>query len=88
MLPGDLAAADMTFMHSWPELGCALLHLLLLVSFSHTEEPLCKELGDPEIPQLYMDGDIKLGGIFYFHSSWKNMENTYEHKPLPLQCIR
>ncbi|XP_037533465.1 extracellular calcium-sensing receptor-like isoform X2 [Nematolebias whitei] len=29
-----------------------------------------------------------LGGIFYFHSSWKNRENTYTQKPLPLDCIR
>ncbi|XP_037534345.1 extracellular calcium-sensing receptor-like [Nematolebias whitei] len=28
-----------------------------------------------------------LGGIFYFHSSWKNRENTYTQKPLPLECI-
>ncbi|XP_017280192.1 extracellular calcium-sensing receptor-like [Kryptolebias marmoratus] len=28
-----------------------------------------------------------LGGIFYFHSSWKNIENTYTKKPLPLECI-
>ncbi|KAM4742871.1 extracellular calcium-sensing receptor-like [Anableps anableps] len=77
----------MTYMQSWPELGCVLLQLLLLVSFSQTEESLCRQLGDPEIPQLYRDGDIKLGGIFYFHSSWKNVENNYEHKPLPLQCI-
>ncbi|XP_047248174.1 extracellular calcium-sensing receptor-like [Girardinichthys multiradiatus] len=58
-----------------------------MVSFSQTEELLCRQLGDPEIPQLYKDGDIKLGGIFYFHSSWKNVENTYEQKPTPLQCI-
>uniref|UniRef100_A0A3B5Q707 Extracellular calcium-sensing receptor-like n=2 Tax=Xiphophorus maculatus TaxID=8083 RepID=A0A3B5Q707_XIPMA len=68
-------------------LGYVLLQLLLSVSFSQTGEPLCRQLGDSEIPQLYRDGDIKLGGIFYFHSSWKNVESTYERKPLPLQCI-
>uniref|UniRef100_A0A3Q2GDL7 G-protein coupled receptors family 3 profile domain-containing protein n=1 Tax=Cyprinodon variegatus TaxID=28743 RepID=A0A3Q2GDL7_CYPVA len=33
------------------------------------------------------DGDIMLGGIFSFHSSWKNKANTYTEKPLPLECI-
>ncbi|XP_039675108.1 extracellular calcium-sensing receptor-like [Perca fluviatilis] len=27
-----------------------------------------------------------LGGIFSFHSSWINRQDTYRHKPLPLQC--
>ncbi|XP_040902242.1 extracellular calcium-sensing receptor-like [Toxotes jaculatrix] len=28
-----------------------------------------------------------LGGIFSFHSSWKERRDTYMHKPLPLECI-
>ncbi|XP_031698418.1 extracellular calcium-sensing receptor-like, partial [Anarrhichthys ocellatus] len=27
-----------------------------------------------------------LGGIFSFHTSWKNRQDTYIQKPLPLQC--
>ncbi|XP_076590947.1 extracellular calcium-sensing receptor-like [Chaetodon auriga] len=27
-----------------------------------------------------------LGGIFSFHSRWKDRQDTYMHKPLPLQC--
>ncbi|XP_042269356.1 extracellular calcium-sensing receptor-like [Thunnus maccoyii] len=27
-----------------------------------------------------------LGGIFSFHSSWKDRQDKYIHKPLPLQC--
>ncbi|XP_068440133.1 extracellular calcium-sensing receptor-like [Clinocottus analis] len=42
--------------------------------------------GDPESPQLYKDGDVMLGGIFSFHSSWKDRQETYIQKPLPLQC--
>uniref|UniRef100_A0A3B3Y4X8 G-protein coupled receptors family 3 profile domain-containing protein n=1 Tax=Poecilia mexicana TaxID=48701 RepID=A0A3B3Y4X8_9TELE len=49
-------------------LGCALWQLVVLVSFSQTEEPTCVQIGDPEIAQLSQDGDIVLGGIFYFHS--------------------
>ncbi|KAI4815082.1 hypothetical protein KUCAC02_005248 [Chaenocephalus aceratus] len=70
----------------WPEQGWALLHLLLVVSFSQAEEPVCTQRGDPEIPQMFKDGDIMLGGIFSFHSSWKNRRDSYMDKPLPLQC--
>ncbi|XP_015807360.3 extracellular calcium-sensing receptor-like [Nothobranchius furzeri] len=71
----------------WPEQGCVLLQLLLLVSFSQSEESLCRRRGEPEIPQLSKDGDIMLGGIFYFHSSWRNQQNPYTQKPPPLECI-
>ncbi|XP_018557702.1 extracellular calcium-sensing receptor-like [Lates calcarifer] len=27
-----------------------------------------------------------LGGIFSFHSSWKDRQDSYRHKPLPLEC--
>ncbi|KAM8769872.1 extracellular calcium-sensing receptor-like [Acanthopagrus schlegelii] len=76
----------MTSTQMWPEQGWALLQLLLVVSASQAEEPVCKLRGDPENPQLSKDGDIMLGGIFSFHSSWKDRQETYMHKPLPLQC--
>uniref|UniRef100_A0A7N6F5R4 G-protein coupled receptors family 3 profile domain-containing protein n=2 Tax=Anabas testudineus TaxID=64144 RepID=A0A7N6F5R4_ANATE len=69
------------------EPGWTLLHLLLVASFSQAEEPVCRRRGDPEDPRLSKDGDIILGGIFSFHSNWKDRENTYTHKPLPLECI-
>ncbi|KAM8769874.1 extracellular calcium-sensing receptor-like [Acanthopagrus schlegelii] len=70
----------------WPEQGWALLHLLLVVSFTHADEPVCRQRGDQENPQLSKDGDIMLGGIFSFQSSCKDRQDTYMHKPLPLQC--
>uniref|UniRef100_A0A4W6C8H0 G-protein coupled receptors family 3 profile domain-containing protein n=2 Tax=Lates calcarifer TaxID=8187 RepID=A0A4W6C8H0_LATCA len=60
--------------------------LLLVASFSQAEELVCRQRGDPENPQLSKDGDIMLGGIFSFHSSWKERRDTYMHKPLPLEC--
>ncbi|TNN46984.1 hypothetical protein EYF80_042809 [Liparis tanakae] len=70
----------------WAEQGWALLQLLLVASFSQTKELVCRQRGVPESPQFYKDGDIMLGGIFSFHSSWKDRQDTYNQKPLPLQC--
>ncbi|XP_033971038.1 extracellular calcium-sensing receptor-like [Trematomus bernacchii] len=58
----------------------------MVASISQAEEPVCTQRGDPEIPQMFKDGDIMLGGIFAFHSSWKNRQDSYMDKPLPLQC--
>uniref|UniRef100_A0A3B4FMC4 Extracellular calcium-sensing receptor-like n=1 Tax=Pundamilia nyererei TaxID=303518 RepID=A0A3B4FMC4_9CICH len=68
------------------DLGWALLQLLLVASVSHAEEPVCRQRGDPGNPLLCKDGDIILGGMFSFHTSWKDRKDTYTHKPLPLQC--
>nr|XP_043876062.1 extracellular calcium-sensing receptor-like isoform X7 [Solea senegalensis] len=70
----------------WPEQGWTLLQLLLMASFSQAEELLCRQRGDPENPQLLMDGDIMLGGIFSFHSNWKNRRENYTQRPSPLEC--
>ncbi|KAM9359504.1 extracellular calcium-sensing receptor-like [Symphorus nematophorus] len=70
----------------WPEKGWSLLQLLLVASFSQAGELVCRRRGDPENPQLSKDGDIMLGGIFSFHNKWKNRQDAYMHKPLPLQC--
>lgn len=89
MPPSGLVLLDsMMSTQSWPEQGWALLQLLLVVSVSQAEKPVCRLTGDPENPQIFKDGDIMLGGIFSFHSSWKGRQDTYMDKPLPLQCTR
>uniref|UniRef100_A0A8C5FM75 G-protein coupled receptors family 3 profile domain-containing protein n=1 Tax=Gadus morhua TaxID=8049 RepID=A0A8C5FM75_GADMO len=60
--------------------------LLLVASFSKSEEQVCSLMGEPEEPQLFKTGDVILGGIFSFQSNWKTVELTYAHRPLPLQC--
>uniref|UniRef100_A0A3Q3GJT1 Extracellular calcium-sensing receptor-like n=1 Tax=Labrus bergylta TaxID=56723 RepID=A0A3Q3GJT1_9LABR len=77
----------MTLTKRWLEKGWALLLLSWVVYISQAEESVCSRRGDLEFPQLSMDGDIMLGGIFSFHSRWKEGQHTYWHKPLPLQCI-
>ncbi|KAK2847345.1 hypothetical protein Q5P01_010344 [Channa striata] len=76
----------MTSIKKWPERSWGVLQLLLVVCVCEAEEPVCHRRGDPENPQLSEDGDIILGGIFSFHSSWKDREETYTNKPLPLEC--
>ncbi|XP_055370181.1 vomeronasal type-2 receptor 116-like [Betta splendens] len=53
-----------------------------------TEELVCQHRGDPENPKLSKDGDIILGGVFPFYSSWKDRQETYINKPLPAECTR
>ncbi|KAK2847365.1 hypothetical protein Q5P01_010364 [Channa striata] len=76
----------MTPTQKWSEQGWAFLQLLLVASFSQRVKPVCRQRGDLENPQLSKDGYIILGGIFSFHSSWKEKQDTYMHKPLPLEC--
>uniref|UniRef100_A0A3Q3QHE7 Receptor ligand binding region domain-containing protein n=1 Tax=Monopterus albus TaxID=43700 RepID=A0A3Q3QHE7_MONAL len=72
----------MTSTQRWTVGGWVLLQLLVVVSFSQAEELVCQQRGDPENPQLSKDGDIIMGGIFSFHSSWKVRQDTYMNKPL------
>ncbi|XP_029027505.1 extracellular calcium-sensing receptor-like [Betta splendens] len=76
----------MTSTQRCPQQGCALLQLLLVVLFSQGEEPACRQRDEPESPQLSKDGNIILGGIFSLHNSWKDRQDNYTHKPLPLEC--
>lgn len=75
----------MTSREKW---GWALMQLLLALNVCQGEDLVCKQRGDAENPQLSKDGDIILGGILSFHSSWKNKEESYTEKPLPLECTR
>ncbi|XP_014826136.1 PREDICTED: extracellular calcium-sensing receptor-like [Poecilia mexicana] len=66
--------------------GWLILQLLLAACFSQAAELVCSQNGDLESPQLVKDGDVMLGGLFSFHNNWKEREETYTEKPLPLQC--
>uniref|UniRef100_A0A4W5M2K1 G-protein coupled receptors family 3 profile domain-containing protein n=1 Tax=Hucho hucho TaxID=62062 RepID=A0A4W5M2K1_9TELE len=66
-----------------------MLQLVLVAALSRAEPEglvVCRRRGGPEYPQLAKDGDIILGGIFSFHSSWQNRELNYTQSPPPLQC--
>ncbi|XP_014826135.1 PREDICTED: extracellular calcium-sensing receptor-like [Poecilia mexicana] len=69
-----------------PEWRLKLFCLLLASSLSLAEEQTCTHRGDLEDAQLIKKGDIMLGGVFSFHSSWRNSQDDYEQKPRQLQC--
>ena len=66
----------------------AILFFLLVVVLTGADDPLCKLRGKPEYPQLSKEGDIIIGGILPFHSSWKDRELSYTDTPQPLKCTK
>ncbi|XP_035381440.1 extracellular calcium-sensing receptor-like [Electrophorus electricus] len=66
----------------------ALLHVVLtIISFSKSNGTTCSLRGESVYPQLSKDGDIIIGGIFSFHSSWEVTDLIYLVKPQPLKCM-
>uniref|UniRef100_A0AAY5F581 G-protein coupled receptors family 3 profile domain-containing protein n=1 Tax=Electrophorus electricus TaxID=8005 RepID=A0AAY5F581_ELEEL len=50
----------------------ALLHLVMtIIIFSKCNGTDCTLLGESVCPQISKDGDVIIGGIFSFHSSWE-----------------
>uniref|UniRef100_A0A8B9J4A3 G-protein coupled receptors family 3 profile domain-containing protein n=1 Tax=Astyanax mexicanus TaxID=7994 RepID=A0A8B9J4A3_ASTMX len=67
----------------------ALLHMVMaIINFSRANETACNLRGEPVYPQLSKDGDIIVGGIFPFHSSWEIRDLSYVAAPPPLKCMR
>ncbi|XP_076851100.1 extracellular calcium-sensing receptor-like [Brachyhypopomus gauderio] len=65
----------------------ALLHVIIaIINFSKSNGTACTLQGESVYPQLSKDGDIILGGIFSFHSSWEIIDSSYMVKPSPLKC--
>uniref|UniRef100_A0A4W4F557 G-protein coupled receptors family 3 profile domain-containing protein n=1 Tax=Electrophorus electricus TaxID=8005 RepID=A0A4W4F557_ELEEL len=65
-----------------------LLHVLMAVmNFSRANGTACTPRGEPAYPQLSKDGDIILGGIFPFHSTWEMIDLSFLVAPPPLKCM-
>ncbi|XP_076851091.1 extracellular calcium-sensing receptor-like [Brachyhypopomus gauderio] len=65
----------------------ALLHVIMaIINFSSANGTGCTLQGDSTYPQLSKDGDIMVGGMFAFHSSWEITDSSYVVKPPPLKC--
>ncbi|XP_062861014.1 extracellular calcium-sensing receptor-like [Trichomycterus rosablanca] len=66
----------------------ALLHVVMtIINFSRANEGACRLQGDQVYPQLWKDGEIIVGGIFPFHSSWDIKDLSYVSMPPPLKCM-
>uniref|UniRef100_A0A4W4GMB3 G-protein coupled receptors family 3 profile domain-containing protein n=1 Tax=Electrophorus electricus TaxID=8005 RepID=A0A4W4GMB3_ELEEL len=66
----------------------ALLHLVMaIINFSKTNGTACTLQGESVYPQLSKDGDIIIGGIFPFHSSWEIKDLSYLVIPPPTKCM-
>ncbi|XP_026852633.2 extracellular calcium-sensing receptor-like [Electrophorus electricus] len=66
----------------------ALLHVVMaIINFSRSNGTACNRQGKPAYPQLSKVGDIIVGGIFPFHSSWEITDLSYLVKPPPLKCM-
>ncbi|XP_036441543.1 LOW QUALITY PROTEIN: extracellular calcium-sensing receptor-like [Colossoma macropomum] len=59
--------------------------VIAIISFSRTNE-ICSLQGEYVYPQLSKEGDITIGGIFPFHSSWEIPDLAYLVKPHPPEC--
>ena len=88
MQPSGVTFSEVMMSTQTQEKGWALLHMLLVASFSQAVEVRCRHRGDPENPLLSKDGNIMLGGVFNFHSKWNDRMENYTHKPKPLHCTR
>ncbi|XP_076853459.1 extracellular calcium-sensing receptor-like [Brachyhypopomus gauderio] len=65
----------------------ALIQVVIsIVNFSTANETACNLQGEPVYPQLWKNGNIIVGGIFPFHSSWEIRDLSYAAMPLPLKC--
>ncbi|XP_017564482.2 extracellular calcium-sensing receptor-like [Pygocentrus nattereri] len=46
----------------------------------------CRLRAESQKPDLYMDGDFVIGGIFSIHYYMKSEQHTYSRQPIQLQC--
>ncbi|XP_076853599.1 extracellular calcium-sensing receptor-like [Brachyhypopomus gauderio] len=64
-----------------------LLHVIMaMINSSSANGTTCTLQGEFAYPQLSKDGDIMVGGIFSFHSSWEITDSSYVVKPPTVKC--
>ncbi|XP_062861027.1 extracellular calcium-sensing receptor-like [Trichomycterus rosablanca] len=65
-----------------------LLHVVIaIINISRANETTCVLRGEPTYPHLWKDGDIIVGAIFPFHSTWESTDLSYLAMPQPMKCL-
>ncbi|XP_060779002.1 extracellular calcium-sensing receptor-like [Neoarius graeffei] len=64
-----------------------VLHMVIaIINFSRANETTCSLRGELAYPQFWKNGDIIVGGIFPFYSSWEFTDLSYSVMPPPIKC--
>ncbi|KAF7698811.1 hypothetical protein HF521_003553 [Silurus meridionalis] len=60
---------------------------MAIINFSRANKTTCILRGEPEYPHIWKNGDIIVGAIFPFHSSWEITESSYSSRPPSMKCL-
>ncbi|XP_028817129.1 extracellular calcium-sensing receptor-like [Denticeps clupeoides] len=58
----------------------------MLITLVQAIRPICRLWREPEAPQLSMDGDVIIGGIFSFHNGWEELKPSFTSEPVHPRC--
>ncbi|XP_053090983.1 extracellular calcium-sensing receptor-like [Pangasianodon hypophthalmus] len=61
--------------------------VIAIINFSKGNGTACILQGEHVYPKLWKDGDIIIGGIFPFHSTWEITDLSYLVMPQPVKCM-
>lgn len=66
-----------------------VLHMVIaIINFAKANNTVCSLSGGVAYPHFWKNGDIVVGGIFPFHSSWEFTDLSYSIMPPPIKCTR
>ncbi|KAM9480737.1 extracellular calcium-sensing receptor-like [Clarias gariepinus] len=64
-----------------------VFHMMItIINFSRANETTCSLQGELVYPHFWKNGDIMIGGIFPFYSSWEFTDLSYSVMPPPIIC--
>lgn len=63
-----------------------LFLLLVMVLLSQAQEPVCRQHSHMEQPELHVDGDLIIGGIFSFRTGQDGYKDIFNSRPDVRPC--
>ncbi|XP_047009567.1 extracellular calcium-sensing receptor-like [Ictalurus punctatus] len=65
-----------------------LLHVVMaIINFSRANMTTCTLHGESVYPHIWKNGDIIVGAVFPFHSSWEITDSSYSARPSTMKCM-